>query len=134
MRYTIAEVAQRTGLTAHTLRYYDKEGLLPFVERDSAGNRSFKDSDISWIYTIGCMKKTGMPLKMIRQYVEWGMEGADTIPQRLEMMLEHKKKVELQMEEIQKVMDKVNSKIDYYQSALAKKEHVEVATATSIAL
>ena len=63
MRYSIGQVAQKMGLTAHTLRYYDKEGLLPFVKKNSSGLRMFSDEDIDWLVVIECLKGTGMQLK-----------------------------------------------------------------------
>ena len=82
--YTIGEAAKRLGLTAYTLRFYDKQGILPFVERDSAGNRVFRESDFAWLNLIHCFKKTGLPLRQIKQYIEWCMEGDSTLEIRLE--------------------------------------------------
>ena len=67
MVYTIGEMAKMLGVPASTLRYYDKEGLLPFVARSSGGIRQFRESDIEWLRVIGCMKKAGMSIKDIRQ-------------------------------------------------------------------
>lgn len=65
MSYSISEVAEKLNLTVYTLRYYDKEGLMPFVERSSNGTRLFKDSDIDALKVIECLKSTGMPIKEI---------------------------------------------------------------------
>ena len=62
MYYTVGEMAKRLGVAPSTLRYYDQEGLLPFVERSEGGIRVFKESDYEWLQVIGCLKKTGMPL------------------------------------------------------------------------
>lgn len=75
MVYTVGEMAKLLGVTASTLRYYDKEGLLPFVERSSGGIRMFQDSDFEWLQVIGCMKKAGMSIRDIRQYVEMALQG-----------------------------------------------------------
>ena len=85
MIYTVGEMAQKLGVPASTLRYYDKEGLLPFVERSSGGIRMFRESDFEWLQVIRCMKKAGMSIKDIRQYIELSMQGDDTIDTRLEM-------------------------------------------------
>ena len=77
MVYTVGEMAKLLGVTASTLRYYDKEGLLPFVERSSGGIRMFRESDIEWLRVIECMKKAGMSIKDIRQYIELSMQGAE---------------------------------------------------------
>jgi DNA-binding transcriptional MerR regulator len=75
MIYTVGEMAQKLGVPASTLRYYDKEGLLPFVERSSGGIRMFRENDFEWLQVIRCMKKAGMSIKDIRQYIELSMQG-----------------------------------------------------------
>lgn len=70
MRYSIGQVAKKLGLTAHTLRYYDKEGLLPFVRKGSSGARVFEDEDVDWLIIIECLKGTGMQLKDIKKYLD----------------------------------------------------------------
>ena len=79
MVYTVGEMAKLLGVAASTLRYYDKEGLLPFVERSSGGIRMFRESDIEWLQVIGCMKKAGMSIKDIREYIEMALQGDDTM-------------------------------------------------------
>ena len=83
MFYTIGEMAKKMGVAPSTLRYYDKEGLLPFVERSGGGIRMFKDEDIEWLSIIECLKKTGMPIKEIKQFIDWCIEGDSTIDKRL---------------------------------------------------
>lgn len=73
--YTISEVAKELNLTVYTLRYYDKEGLMPFVERTPSGNRLFKESDLSALKVIECLKATGMPIKEIKNFIDWCSEG-----------------------------------------------------------
>lgn len=75
MVYTIGELAKMLGVPASTLRYYDKEGLLPFVARSSGGIRQFRENDIEWLRVIGCMKKAGMSIKDIRQELKQQPEG-----------------------------------------------------------
>ena len=83
MVYTVGEMAKLLDIPASTLRYYDKEGLLPFVERSSGGIRLFRESDFEWLQVIGCMKKAGMSIRDIRQYIEQAQQGDDTIELRL---------------------------------------------------
>ena len=71
MVYTVGEMARLLGITASTLRYYDREGLLPFVERSPGGVRMFRDSDVEWLRVIGCMKQAGMSIRDIREMVEY---------------------------------------------------------------
>lgn len=120
MRYSIGQVAQKMGLTAHTLRYYDKEGLLPFVKKNSSGLRMFSDEDIDWLVVIECLKGTGMQLKDIKQYIDWCQEGDVTIGRRLEMFKRQKAKLEEQLRQLQQYMEKINYKIAYYTEAAAK--------------
>jgi DNA-binding transcriptional MerR regulator len=75
MTYTIKEVSEIFDLSIYTLRYYDKQGLLPFVSKNASGYREFTESDLGFIYTICCLKNTGMPLKDIRTYIDYCMQG-----------------------------------------------------------
>ncbi len=114
MAYSIAQVAEKTNLTAHTLRYYEKEGLLPFVERNDSGIRTFGDKDLQWLEVICCLKNTGMPIKKIKEYIELCCEGDDTLDVRREIFLKHREDVLRQMAELQKNLDKINHKIKFY--------------------
>ena len=119
MTYTVGEMAKMLGVPASTLRYYDKEGLLPFVERSSGGIRMFRDSDFEWLRVIGCMKKAGMSLKDIRQYIELAMKGNDTIDARLALFRHQREALEAQMAELQHTMSMVDYKCWYYETAKA---------------
>ena len=114
MGYTIGQVAKKMGLTAHTLRYYEKEGLLPFIKKNGSGLRVFSDNDIGWLELIECLKGTGMSLKGIKQYIDWYIEGDSTLEKRLEMFKQQKINLEEQMLQLQKHMEKINYKIAYY--------------------
>ncbi len=117
MVYTVGEMAKLLGVTASTLRYYDKEGLLPFVERSSGGIRMFRESDFEWLRVIGCMKKAGMSIKDIRQYIELALQGDDTIELRLSMFRRQREALEQQMEELRHTMEMVDYKCWYYETA-----------------
>lgn len=121
MGYSIAEVAEKTHLTAHTLRYYEKEGLLPFVDRSDSGNRDFKDKDLDWLELICCLKNTGMPIKHIKEYIALCLEGDDTLEVRREIFLNHREEVINQIAELHKNLDKINCKIKHYDSTCKKK-------------
>ncbi len=118
MTYSISEVAKELDLTVYALRYYDKEGLMPFVERTPSGTRLFKESDIEALKIIQCLKSTGMPIKEIKGFIEWCTEGDSTLQQRYDMFLERKAIVEAQLEELNKTMDVINHKCNYYKTAL----------------
>jgi len=116
--YSISEVAKELNLTVYTLRYYDKEGLMPFVERTASGTRMFKESDIDALKIIECLKSTGMPIKEIKNFIEWCSDGDSTLQQRYDMFMERKASVEAQMEELKKTMELINHKCSYYEIAL----------------
>ena len=119
MPYTIKEVSEMTGIPSSTLRYYDKEGLLPFIERKSSGYRLFAESDIGMLRVIECLKNTGMSIKDIRKFAEWAQQGDDSLKERYEMFLERRRAVQTQMEELQKTMELIEHKCWYYETALA---------------
>lgn len=131
--YSISEAAKQINVTVYTLRYYDKEGLLPFVERTAHGTRRFKESDIQALKIIECLKATGMPIKEIKQFIDWCGEGDESLQQRYDLFLERKATVEAQMEELKKTMDVIEHKCLYYEKALkAGTEKVHQAAAIVI--
>ncbi len=119
MGYSIGHVAENCGISAYTLRYYDKEGLLPFVKKTPSGLRNFSDQDIELLRIIECLKGTGMQIKDIRQYIVWMMQGNSTLRERLDMFERQKERLELQMRQLTDFMDKINFKIDFYKDAVA---------------
>jgi DNA-binding transcriptional MerR regulator len=132
--YSISEVANELNLTVYTLRYYDKEGLMPFVERTPSGNRLFKESDLSALKVIECLKATGMPIKEIKNFIDWCSDGDSMLQQRYDMFLERKAIVEAQMEELRKTMEVIEHKCLYYKTALDagtedihKKDKIEIS-------
>ncbi len=118
MSYTIKQAAEIMNVTPTTLRYYDKQGLLPFMERKESGYRIFSDDDISMLHVIECLKKSGMSIKDIRQFSKWVQMGDDSLNERYQMFLERKQVVESQMAELQKTLDFINHKCWYYETAI----------------
>ena len=116
--YSIKAAAEKMHLTAATLRYYDREGLLPFMERRESGYRVFSEADLEMLKIIECLKKTGMSIKDIRQFVVWVQQGDRSLKERYQLFLERKKAVEAQMTELQKTLELVNHKCRYYQTAV----------------
>lgn len=116
--YSIGFVAQKMGLSTHTLRYYDKEGLLPFVQKAHSGKRVFTDVDMEWLVIIECLKGTGMSIKGIKQYIDWCLEGDSTLALRLQMFEKQKNEVESQLKQLKEFMKKLKFKISYYQEAM----------------
>lgn len=116
--YSIGEAAKLLNLTPYTLRYYDKEGLLPHIERTSGGIRSFKESDLDALKIIECLKMTGMPIKEIKTFIDWCSDGDSSLQQRYEMFQERKAVVAAQMQELLQTMSVIEHKCEYYQTAL----------------
>lgn len=117
MIYTIGEIAKKLNIPPSTLRYYDKEGLLPFVERSSGGIRMFKDEDISWLGTIECLKNTGMSIKEIKHFIDCCIEGDSKIDERLTIIQAQRLSVLKQIEEMQAMLHMLDYKCWYYETA-----------------
>lgn len=118
MNYSISDVSKITNLPISTLRYYDKEGLLPYIERKASGYRIFKEEDIRMLEIIECFKNTGMSIKEIKYFIELVKQGDSSLQERYDLFLERKKTVEKQMKDLQKQLDLINYKCEYYQTAL----------------
>lgn len=115
--YTIGEMAKKLNMAPSTLRYYEQEGLMPFVERSESGIRMFKDSDMEWLRVIGCLKRTGMPLRDIKTFIDWCVEGDATIGQRLELIDRRREAVLAQLEQLQETLSILEYKHWYYEAA-----------------
>lgn len=116
--YSIQEVSEKTGLTAHTLRFYEKEGLLPGVERSPSGIRRYSDADLELLSGICCLKNTGMSLREIARFMQLAKEGDSTLRQRCALLEAHRDEVLARMEEMQSHLDKVTRKLDVYNRKL----------------
>ncbi|SDC46804.1 DNA-binding transcriptional regulator, MerR family [Succiniclasticum ruminis] len=118
MSYTISEAAQKTGLPPSTIRFYDKEGLLPNIKRKN-GIRVFEDMDLRLMGLLTCLKNTGMPIKRIRDYVELTSKGDDTLQERYEIIKAQRQFVLDQIEQLQNYLEELDFKDWYYNKALA---------------
>lgn len=117
MGYTIGEVARRFNLPVSTLRYYDKEGLFPDLERKS-GIRRFSEQELETLRVIECLKKSGLEIKDIRRFMQWCSEGPATYSQRRQLFVDQRAKVEEEMSRMQKVHDMLSFKCWYYSQLL----------------
>ena len=118
MSYTISEAAQKTGLPPSTIRFYDKEGLLPNIKRKN-GIRVFEDMDLRLMGLLTCLKNTGMPIKRIRDYVELTSKGDETLQKRYEIIKAQRQFVLDQIEQLQYYLEELDFKDWYYNKALA---------------
>lgn len=116
--YTIGQVSEMFHLPISTLRYYDKEGLFPNLER-SSGIRRFSDTELEAIRVIECLKRSGMEIKDIKQFMQWCTEGSSTYPQRRQLFEARKKVLEAQMADLQRSLDMIQFKCWYYDQAIA---------------
>ena len=116
--YSIQEVCEKTGLTAHTLRYYEKEGLLTGVARSTGGFRQYSDEDMEWLGLVCCLKNTGMPLQEIARFVRLAHEGDCTLEERVELLKDHREKLIGRMEEMQRYLEKSTWKVNFFSGKL----------------
>lgn len=118
--YSIRQVSERAKLPAHVLRYYEKEGLLPSIQRSDGGIRHYSDHDLEWLSLICCLKNTGMSIQQIKEFVQLSQQGNETLKERCDMLIAHKKLVEAHISETQKHLEKVTHKIEYFTGLYAK--------------
>lgn len=116
--YSIGQVSQMFDLPISTLRYYDKEGLFPDIQRES-GIRKFSDEAVESLRMIECLKKSGLEIKDIKQYMAWCQEGSKTYELRKEMFEKQKLEVEAQIEKLNKTLAMLDFKCWYYETAIA---------------
>lgn len=115
---TPAQMAERTGVSIDTLRYYEREGLLESVQRNTSGHRRYSVDDVLWVEVLRCLRATGMTMEQLRTYCDLGAQGDHTQPERLELLLQHRKIVLSQIEEMQQSLVLVDHKINIYTDAL----------------
>ena len=114
---SIAEAAEVTGLTTHTLRYYERDGLLlGSVDRASSGHRRYTDQDLSWIRMVTRLRSTGMPIREVRQYADLVRAGDGNEAERLELLRAHRDRVRQQLTEVASHLEAIEFKIDLYES------------------
>ena len=107
----ISEAAEASGLSVHTLRYYEREGLLPRVTREESGHRRFGRGDLEWAKFITCLRATGMPIRQVRRYVTLYFEGDQTEPERLALLEEHRDEVRAHLADVMASLERVEMKI-----------------------
>ncbi|WP_405712323.1 MerR family transcriptional regulator [Streptomyces sp. NBC_00046] len=116
-RYTISEVAAFTGLTAHTLRWYERIGLMPHVDRSHTGQRRFTNRDLDWLAFVGKLRLTGMPVADMVRYAELLREGEHTFEERQELLEATRRDVRTRIAELQDTLAVLDHKIDFYAGA-----------------
>lgn len=121
MKYkSIGEVSEAFHITESALRYYEKRGLLPLIERDDAGRRLFSERQVGLLQAVVCFKNTHMPIKSIKQYMEWIVEGDATLERRLAMMKEHKQSMLDEIARMTEYLPAIDEKIERYLKQIAE--------------
>ena len=122
---TIAETAERTGLTAHTLRYYERDGLMLEVPRSSSGHRRYSEGELGWIELITRLRTTGMPIRDVRRYAQLVRAGEGNEAERLELLLAHRARVEEQLAQVAGHLRAIDHKIGLYECKLELSSSME---------
>ena len=115
--YTIGQVSEMFGLPISTLRYYDKEGLFPNIKRTS-GIRRFGEAELETLRVIECLKKSGLEIKDIKQFIEWCGQGSETYPQRRDLFIRQKEQAEAEIARMNRVLAMLKYKCWYYEQAM----------------
>jgi DNA-binding transcriptional MerR regulator len=124
----ISEVSQQCGISSDTLRYYERIGLLPPVNRNKSGIRDYNEIDVKRVEFVKCMRSAGLPIETLIEYYGLVQQGDQTIEAREEILKKQRAKLVAKMEEIQKTLDLVDYKIEVYENALLKKEKEIILT------
>ena len=114
--YTRAEAVRRTGLSADTVRYYERAGLIPPVRRSAAGRRRYTDVDLKWLGLVHCLRDTGMPIAEIERFTRLMRDGASTVDERLVRLRAHEERVRERIGRLQDHLGQIHAKIDGYAS------------------
>jgi len=118
MCYSAGEVSKKLGLSKDSLRYYEREGLLPPIKRNPSGHRAYTESDVEWIFLIRCLRDADMPIHKIKLYVALLMDGGSTIPKRRDILVEHQAFLEEKTTAYQNLSRLIEKKLEFYDEAL----------------
>lgn len=122
-QYTIKEVSEMMGLSSYTIRYYDKAGLIPELDRTDGNARLFSDYAVSWLHLVHCLRTTGLPVEQVRQYIRLCKKGDSTIRERGEMIFRQKEVLKEQIKELQRQMEVLKYKEKYYKEKIKNPQH-----------
>ncbi len=115
---TIREVCEKYGLTADTLRYYERVGVIPTVNRTNGGIRDYTEEDERWVESAVCMRSAGVPVEMLIEYVKLFQQGESTFQARKDILCEVRNEIQAQLDKYQLAMDRLNYKISRYDEAI----------------
>lgn len=115
---TIKEVSEKFGILQDTLRYYERVGMIPHVTRTAGGIRNYQESDLGWVEMALCMRSAGLPIEAMIEYVRLFQEGDETIPARLQLLLDQREALIEQQAQIDSTLKRLNYKISRYERAV----------------
>jgi DNA-binding transcriptional MerR regulator len=119
---TIAEVSGKFSISQDTLRYYERIGLIPHVNRNKSKIRDYTEEDCRWVDFIKCMRSAGLPIEILIEYVSLFQEGDETVEARKVLLVEQRDQLMMRMEEMRKTLERLNSKIEGYENTILEKE------------
>lgn len=114
MSFSIKEASERLGCPAHKIRYYEKEGLLPYIQRDEHGNRQFEQEHLDWMRLMSCFRATGMKVATLKHMVRLALDGDSTIPQRKMILHQYKEDLQRRQSELAEALEAVDNKLVIY--------------------
>lgn len=112
--FTIQQVSEATGLSVHTLRYYERIGLLNGVDRETNGYRRYSEADVAWIHFLLRLRDTGMPISQMKQFSDLRSKGSSTISDRRNLLEIHRNHVMNSLQKLQENLEKIEDKIEHY--------------------
>lgn len=119
---TITEVSEKFDMSQDTLRYYERIGLIPHVNRNKSGIRDYTEEDRQWVEFIKCMRSAGLPIEVLIEYISLFQQGDETIEARKELFIEQRKQLIKRMEDMKKTLERLDYKIASYEQSVVKKE------------
>jgi DNA-binding transcriptional MerR regulator len=128
-RFTPGQVAEQTGFSLDTLRYYERIGLLDDIARNSGGQRVFTEDDVAWLRILRCLRDTGMPIQRMVRYAELARGGDETVAERLELLREHDTEIDEKIAHLRVEQDHIHAKIAYYQREMTAHRETHVSPA-----
>lgn len=121
---TIAEVSEKFDITQDTLRYYERIGLLPHINRSKSGIRNYTEEDCGWVEFIKCMRAAGLPIEVLIEYVALFQQGDKTADTRKKLLIEQRKQLMARMEDMKKTLERLDYKIARYEQSIVEKEKI----------
>jgi DNA-binding transcriptional MerR regulator len=121
-KYTVKQVADRFGVSTHTIRFYDNAGLFPDMARGENGERLFTNEQLEWLHIVMCLRSTGLSIAGIRHYIELSERGDETLEERYQIILEQKERAKAELEESKRKLQVLERKVAWYAAQLARRD------------